>query len=132
MKPHQVERANGYIKEELTMLLDSVVADPRVHGLIVTGVDLTADRRIARVYVSSYDEGTDMEEALHGLVSATPFLRRQLGEMLGWRFAPELFFRVDRSLQRGARLDKLFKELEQGQDAATPAAEGEPDKDSEE
>jgi len=128
MKPHQIERANGYIKEELSMLLGSVVADPRIRALLITDVDLTADRRIARVYVSAYDEETDMEEALRGLVSATPFLRRQLGEILGWRFTPELFFKADRSLQRGARLDKLFKELEKEQAAEQSPSVDEPEK----
>jgi len=127
MKAHQIERANGYIREELSMLLGSVVGDPRVSSLVVTDVDLTADRRIARVYVAAYDEDVDMEEALHGLESATPFLRRQLGEILGWRFTPELLFRVDRSLQRGARLDKLFKQLEEEQ-ASKPTTAGESEK----
>jgi ribosome-binding factor A len=127
MKPHQLDRANGYIKEELSMLLGSVVADPRVRSLLVTDVDLTSDRRMARVYVSCYDEEADLEDAKRGLESAIPFLRRQLGEMLGWRFAPDLVFRVERSLQRAARLDKLFKQLEEEQ-AAKPAPEGEPEK----
>jgi len=113
------------------MLLGSVIADPRVHALLITDVDLSADRRIARVYVSCYDEAADFEEAKRGLESATPFLRRELGEILGWRFAPELVFRVDRSLQRGVRLDKLFKELESGQAADQPPSADEPEKHAE-
>ena len=50
-------------------------------------------------------------------------LRRFLGQILGWRFAPELVFRADRSLQRGARLDKVFKELEREQAQASNSDE---------
>lgn len=121
MKPHQLERANSYVREELSLLIGSSVADPRVHALIVTDVDLSADRRTARVYVGCYDETVDLKEGLRGLENAKEFIRRELGAVLGWRYTPELVFRADKSLQRGARLDKVFKQMEQ--ERATQNAE---------
>lgn len=112
MKPHQLDRANSFVREELSLLMGSTVADPRVNALLVTDVDLSSDRRVARVYVSCYEEGGDLEEGLRALEKAKEFIRRELGEILGWRFTPELVFRADKSLQRGVRLDKVFKELE--------------------
>ncbi|NLG29145.1 MAG: ribosome-binding factor A, partial [Chloroflexi bacterium] len=75
MKPHQLERANSYVREELSLLIGSSVADPRVHALIVTDVDLSADRRTARVYVGCYDETVDLKEGLRGLENAKEYIR---------------------------------------------------------
>jgi len=123
MKPHQLQRANSFVREELALLLSSTLDDPRISSLIVTDVDLSKDRRVARVYVSCYEESGDLEEGIRGLESAKDYIRRELGQILGWRFAPELVFRADRSLQRGARLDKVFKELEREQAQASNSDE---------
>jgi len=54
MATYRRERANSFIKEQITLLMQNVVRDPRVNALTVTEVDLTLDRRIARIYVTSY------------------------------------------------------------------------------
>jgi len=54
MLPYRRERAGEFIFEELTLLLHNAVRDPRVQAITITGVDLTPDRRIARVYVACY------------------------------------------------------------------------------
>ena len=105
------ERANSFIQEELTLLLRHSVRDPRVQSITVTDVDLTVDRRIARVYVACYEGEEALQEALAGLESAKAFLRREIGQLLHWRFTPALEFRVDRSWQKGAKIDRLLREL---------------------
>ena len=113
MPTYRLKRANSFIQEELTLLLGSSVRDPRVCPLVITDVDLTADRRVARVYVSCFSGGEDLQEALRGLESAKSYLRRELGQRLGWRFTPQLEFRIDQSLQHGAKIDGIFQALEQ-------------------
>jgi ribosome-binding factor A len=116
MLTHRRERASGFILEEITTLIQGAVQDPRVLALTVTGVQLTPDRRIARVYVSCYTGEDALQEGLKGLESAKGFLRRELGALLHWRFTPELEFRVDRSWEQGARIDSLLKTLDQEPD----------------
>ncbi|MBC7234309.1 MAG: 30S ribosome-binding factor RbfA [Chloroflexi bacterium] len=109
---HRRERANSFIQEELSLLLQTELNDPRLAPLLITAVDVTADRRIARVYVAALSGEEDLQEGLKGLERAKPFLRRKLGEILGWRFTPELEFRPDRSLQHGQRIEAILAELE--------------------
>jgi len=101
----------------MTFLLRDSVHDPRVEPLTVTDVELTRDRRIARIYVACYSGEDALREALEGLESAKGFLRRELGQLLRWRFTPHLEFRVDRSWARGARIDRLLETLAQGDDS---------------
>lgn len=112
MATFRKERANSYIQEEITLLLKKAVRDPRVSALTVTGVDLTRDRRIARVYVSTYDGEEALQEGLAGLESAKSFLRSRVGQTLHWRFTPELEFRPDRSWAYGERIDALLERIE--------------------
>ena len=128
--PYRRERAGGFIQEELTLLLRNAVRDPRVAPIAITDVELTADRRIARVYVSSYEGEEALHEGLEGLESAKPFLRQRLGQSLHWRFTPEIEFRVDSSWEYGQRIDSLLKEInendqpddEQGEGAGSDAS----------
>ena len=112
MLSYRRERANSFILEELTLLLQNEVQDPAVSLLTVTGVDLTPDRRIARVYVACYSGEDELQEGLTGLERAKDFLRHGLSQVLHWRFTPRLYFKPDRSWQYGARIDELFRKLE--------------------
>ena len=108
MPTYRRERAADFIKEELTLMLRNSVADPRVQSLIITDVNLTRDRHIARVFVACYDGEDALKEGLEGLEHAKGFLRRELSQLLPWRFCPEIEFRADRSLQYGSRIDALL------------------------
>jgi len=107
------ERAGNFIKEEITLLLQRTLDDPRIQSLVVTDVDLTQDRRVARVYVACYTGETDLQQGMEGLESAKRFLRRELAEVLAWRFTPELEFRADHSWENGRRMEELFEQVAQ-------------------
>ena len=109
--PYRRERAAGFIQEELTLLLRDAVRDPRVAPITITDVELTEDRRIARVYVACYDGEQALQEGLEGLESAKPFLRQRLSQVLHWRFTPELEFRTDRSWEYGQRIESILKDI---------------------
>jgi len=113
MLSHRRERAETFIREELTLMLQNEVQDPRVAPLTISEVSLTKDRRIARVYVSCYSGEKDLQAGMEGLQSAQGFLRSRLGQLLHWRFTPELEFWADRSWEYGAKMDKLFEQIEQ-------------------
>lgn len=111
MNEHRLERANSFIKEEFIIILRNAVADPQLQGVSITDVQLTPDRRIARVYVTSYLSPEDLEEAMPALEKAKGFFRGHLSHLLDWRFTPEIEFHADRSWQRGQRIDEILEEI---------------------
>lgn len=111
--PYRRERGASFIREELTLLLRDAVQDPRVQTLTIADVELTPDRRVARIYVLCYSGEEDLREGLAGLESAKGFLRGRLGQALHWRFTPHLEFRVDRSWEHGERIDAILEQLQQ-------------------
>jgi len=124
MPGHRRERGGSFIKEELTLALRNDVEDERVVGVTIVDVDLTPDRRVARVYVRCYQGEDTLKVALEGLEHAKGFLRRHLAQVLHWPFTPHLEFRVDRSWQYGERIDALIDQIDSErseQDADAPA-----------
>jgi ribosome-binding factor A len=107
----RTERINDLLREELSDLLRRQVKDPRLGGLVtVTEVDVSVDLRHARVFVSVMGSDEEREDAFKALEAARPFLRRELGKRLSIRRTPDLSFRRDDSLERGARLLALIEE----------------------
>lgn len=122
--PYRRERAGEFVQEELTLLLRNAVRDPRVAPITITDVELTADRRIARVYVACYEGDEALNEGMEGLESAKPFLRQRLSQVLHWRFTPEIEFRVDRSWEYGRRVESILKEINEHDQPADKQGEG--------
>ncbi len=106
------ERASKLIQREISGLLEREVNDPRLGRLIsVTEVTLSPDLKQARVFVSTMGSDANKEDMLAGLHDAAGFLRRELASHLKLRYAPELSFHYDDSIERGARLLKTISEL---------------------
>ncbi|MFZ5919076.1 MAG: 30S ribosome-binding factor RbfA [Chloroflexota bacterium] len=121
MARRRVKRFNELLRQELSTLLRRRVRDPRLSSVIVTEVDLTADLRIARVYVSLLDEDPETRQAiLQGLEGAAGFLRRELAQLLQVRHTPELVFRLDESAQYGAHIDRLLDQIQQQDTGSEP------------
>ncbi len=111
MATNRLNRINEDIQRVLSALLPRV-KDPRVQQgmLTVTGVETTGDLRYAKVYLSVLGQ-VDEKELRRGLRSAAPWLRRELGSSLSLRYTPELIFERDRSIEHGARLSQLIREI---------------------
>ncbi len=113
MASNKLYRTNEDIKYVLSRLLPQV-KDPRVNQggmLSITNVDTTGDLRYSKVYVSVLGE-LDEKEFKKGLKSASPWLRRELGNALKLRYTPELVFELDRSIEHGAYISGLIEKLD--------------------
>ena len=119
MASNRINRINEEIQKELSNLLRTV-KDPRVQGTMIsiTRVETTPDLRYTKVYVSFLQEDR-AEGALKGLKSAGGYLRRQLGQSLQLRYAPEIVWALDDSITSGARMLALINSLEVGHDEDT-------------
>lgn len=109
-------RVNELLREEISELLRREVKDPRLgQGLTtITEVQVSPDLRHATVFVShlgDVGEASDRDAILAGLRAAAPFLHRELVHRLTMRHIPELVFRFDPSIERGARLASLINEV---------------------
>lgn len=107
----RLERLNEQLKREISRILRTEVRDPRVGVPTVTGVDVTPDLWMARVYVRLTGSEEERGEAMEGLEAASLYIRKLLGEELHIRRVPELEFQVDRSLERAQRIEEILDEV---------------------
>ena len=108
----RTERLNKVIKQEISKLLEREVNDPRLSSLIsVTQVSLSTDLRYAKIFVSLLGDENSKAEMLAGFNAASGFLRKELASQLRLRYAPQLSFCYDDSIERGARLLKLIRQV---------------------
>jgi len=111
MSTRRQRKVADLIQEELSALLMRRVHDPRVEGVTITAVDVSADLHYADVLVTVLGDEERKKEAIAGLNAAAGFLRRELAPSLNLRYMPELRFHIDRSYERGARIDALLEEI---------------------
>jgi ribosome-binding factor A len=102
-------RLNETAREVVASLLVSEVSDPRVRLVTVTGAEVSPDRSVLLVFVSTEPER--YQEVLAGLDSAKGHLRSLLGHALGWRVTPELRFLIDESVDSGMRIDAALRDI---------------------
>ena len=109
-------RVGERIREELSLLLLRKVNDPGVASVTVTEVSVTKDLRIAHVNYSALVAPEERPAVAKALRRSSGFLRRELGHLLGLRYAPELQFHYDDSFDRGARIDAILRDIPEGKE----------------
>lgn len=107
-------RIGEEIKKELVQLIRNGIKDPRVDSLIsITDVEVTRDLSYATVYISRYGSDKQRQDALDGMKAAAGFMRSELSRRLKLRTVPELIFKLDDSLQYGAKIETILNQIKQ-------------------
>ncbi len=109
----RVARVAEAMRREVSSLLMTGIKDDRVGmGMVsVTDVKMAGDLQHAKIFVSIYGSDEDRAATMEGLVSATRFVRSELGQRMGLRRTPEILFVEDISLARGTEVLGLINRL---------------------
>ena len=128
--PREYPRARR-IEEQLKRLLADLVRrevkDPRVGLITITSVEVSKDLSHANVYFTPFAGTGDAAAALEALQHAAGFLRHQVRNQMRLRVAPELVFRIDDSVERGARLSALIHDAVESDKRRHVDTDGDPE-----
>jgi ribosome-binding factor A len=105
------ERVADQIRAEVTTMISRELHDPGVGFVTVTRVHVTPDLQHARVYYTSLGDATARRNTGRALERAAGFMRRQIGQRLRLRRAPEIHFEFDESVGHQDRVERLLKEI---------------------
>lgn len=105
----------GRIDEEYKKVLSQIIGyelkNPSVTGMIsVTKVKVTNDLKYAKVYVSILNS-KNIKDTLAGLKKSSGYIRSELARRVNLRNTPELIFELDDSIEYGAKIDTILKEI---------------------
>jgi ribosome-binding factor A len=106
---HRKDRIQEEIKKEIADILHREVKDPRIGFISITDVEISDDLSYVKVFYSSLNEDK-LDEIQEGLDKATGYILSEIGKRIRLRLVPELSFRYDASLKRGAHIDRLLEE----------------------
>jgi ribosome-binding factor A len=115
MPSRRIERINHLLRQEIADLLTREVKDATLNATMIsiTDVDTSPDLRNAKVYFSVYGDQDEIEAARTHLKRASGFLHHNLKERLDLRHTPHLEFVFDPSLERGDRIMRLMRTIEE-------------------
>lgn len=104
-------RIDEEYRKELSQIIGYELKNPNVTGMIsVTKVKVTPDLKYAKVYVSILNS-KNIKETMEGLKKSAGFIRSELAKRINLRNTPELIFEIDDSMEYGAKIDSILKEI---------------------
>lgn len=113
MRPFaRASRVGGEIQKLLSELLLRKIKDPRLKMVLITGVKMTPDLKMARIYFTATGQEARPDDIRAGLESAGGFFKRSLARQLHLRYIPALHFHHDDSFEYGDRIDRLLKSVQ--------------------
>lgn len=108
---NRMGRIDEEYKKELSQIISYELKNPNVTGMIsVTKVKVTSDLKYAKIYVSILNS-KDINKTMQGLKQSSGFIRTELAKRVNLRNTPELIFEIDDSIEYGARIDSILKEI---------------------
>lgn len=117
MKISRTARLNGEYQKEISEIirLQLVGREPNLKGLVsVTEVDVAPDLKTAKVYISIYAKSEEEKLVSFDVLKENAgFIRHELAQIMRMRTVPALTFLWDGSMTYGAKMDALFRKIQQ-------------------
>jgi ribosome-binding factor A len=104
-------RVADLVRAELARIVLTEAHDSDLRGVTITDVEMPPDLKSARVFFSCLGAEEERGRAGEALRRASGYLRREIGQRCRLRYAPELSFVSDLSLERGARIEELLHQV---------------------
>ena len=108
----RADRVSGLIHESLSRLMQKSIKDPRLDLVSFTGVKMSPDLKLARIYFVISGRIVNKKEAFAGFKKAKGFIKYTLAQQLNLRYMPDLQFYYDDSIEYGFHMDSVLKKIE--------------------
>ncbi len=105
------EKVAETIHTAVSIMLSRGLNDPRIGFVTITGVEVTDDLHLARIFFTVIGDEAARKNSEAGLQSATKHIRYELGKVLKMRYTPDILFKYDEAQGYGQRIDDLLKEV---------------------
>ena len=117
MASHRTDRIDEEVKRELGAVIREL-KDPRISGVVsVVSVHVTRDLSYAKAYISVLGTQKQQTDTMLGINSASGFIRKEIGQRLNMRHTPQFVFKLDNSIEHGARINKLISDARERDEA---------------
>lgn len=116
MASHKIDRINADAQKELAVIVRTL-KDPRIPLMTsVMSVRVTEDLKFAKVYVSVMGDDEVKKNCIKALENAAGYCRKELAKAMDLRNTPQLIFTLDDSIEYGAKINRILKDLVPGEE----------------
>lgn len=111
MAKHRASRLGETLKEEISQMIREDLKDPRIGFVTVTSVEVADDLGHAKVFISVLGDEQTSKDSMEALKRASGYVRSEIGKRIRLRHVPEIVFKYDSSIQHGAHIAELLREV---------------------
>jgi ribosome-binding factor A len=122
-------RLEAQLKEKIALVVLDRLGDPCIGFTTFTRVELSRDKKYARVFYTVLGEPSQMRSTARALKRAAPHIQEILAPTLRMRNVPELRFEYDESVARESSMRDLLADLEAEREEQDDTAEPSPPSD---
>jgi ribosome-binding factor A len=116
MSKVRVSRIGEQMKKELSQIIQREIKDPRLGFVTVTGVEVSGDMQLAKVFISTMGNEEQKGNSIKALEKAKGFIRSELGRRIQLRHTPDLVFKTDESIEYGSKIQSILNDIKKGAD----------------
>ncbi len=113
----RADRVCALIQQTVSDILQKSIKDPRLELVTITGVKVSRDLRVARIYFSTSGGKKSRKDACKGFNSALGYIKRIVASQLSLRYMPDLKFYYDESVDYGAHIDRVLRSINEDRGA---------------
>ena len=107
---NRLSRIEEELKREISNIINYELSNSNITGMVsVTKIKVSPDLSRARVFVTMLN--SNKKNTLAALKKSAGYIRREIAHRVNLRTTPELIFEFDESIEYGARIDNILKEI---------------------
>lgn len=119
-----MSQRSNQVAEELRKIISQIlieeVSDPHLGFVTVTRVEVTDDLRFARVYYSVLGDEQKKQESARAIAENLSYIRRLAVERINMKYAAELRFELDRSIDHSLRIEGILRKIHEKDTGPAP------------
>lgn len=107
---NRLSRVEEELKRNISNIINYELNNSNITGMIsVTKVKVSPDLSRARVFVTMIN--SNKKNNLAALKRSAGYIRREVAHRVNLRTTPELIFEFDESIEYGAKIDNILKDI---------------------
>ena len=107
------ERVEEAIKKEVSLIIHDELKDPRIGFVTITRVELSGDLRNAKIFYSVLGKEDACKKTKIALDSAAGYIRSLVAQRINMRFATELMFCEDHSIEYSVKIQEVLNKIKE-------------------
>ena len=97
MKLYRLEKIAELLRNEISLIIQRKIYDPRIKFVSIQHVELTKDMKVAKVHISTFGDLESQQEAFEALNNAKGYIKSELARRVLLRFLPDIEFLLEKS-----------------------------------